>query len=81
MRFYEKHVYLSVEWAVTRTGAHVEGVTLSTMWLHEKESHGEVKAAGTTMQVGLVMDARKTSRVQSLAFMWNTIIDDLEKML
>ena len=48
MRFYEIHVYLSVEWAVTHTGAHVEGVTLSTMWLHEKKSHGEVKAAGTS---------------------------------
>ena len=48
MRFYEIRVYLSVEWAVNHTGAHVEGVTLSTVWLHEKESHGVAKAAGTS---------------------------------
>ena len=33
---------------MTHTGAHVEGVTPSTVWLHKKESHGVAKAAGTS---------------------------------
>ena len=64
---------------MTHTGAHVEGVTLSTYGCIRKEDMVWPKLQGRAMQVVLVMDARKTCRVQSLAFMWNTIIDCLEK--